>query len=472
MIPIYAYLWFDIEDYVTREADDLPLRAFEIVDKYGIPVTCKLVAQKVRRLEENGRSDVISAIARHDVGYHLNNHSQHPTLYEYLRNLDVFSGAEEFFTRETDGLKKVQQTFSRNPSCFGHPGPTWAPHVYPALVKLKIPVYLDETPILNLKNKSYWYCGVLNLNGANRNFINFDYTFEREDGLEVLKKKFRRIHDKLQKQGGGAVSILFHLHTVINKEFWDQVNFASGKNTPKEKWLRPPAQPAEITERAWANFEEFVKYMKSFQDVKFITASDAARIYQRSQISLDDEQLLKLARRFLRSSDYIKLNEIFLSPAEVFYAVTKRLVDQSAEPVDVIEPFGPNAHSRSSGKGRLNTKDFVTAAKEVLDQLVSQNRLPNAINVGDYAQLSPQDFLATACRLLLTTHTGKPLPEWIKITRAQPPNQKYIFPEEFSKACKWPILPKGFKGPNILIQAKLQAWTLKPAQASSPYQVA
>ena len=76
--------------------------------------------------------------------------------------------------------------------------------------------------------------------------------------------------------------VLFHLHTEINKKFWDQVNFVNGKNIPKEERLRPRVQ----FECAWTNFEEFVNHMQSFQDEKFVIASDAARICE-----LDDEQL-------------------------------------------------------------------------------------------------------------------------------------------------------------------------------------
>lgn len=469
MSPIYVYIWFDIEDYVTKESDDLPLVAFQILEKYGVPVTCKMVAEKVRRLEENGRADVISAIARHDVGFHLDTHSQHPTLYEYLSNLDVLSGADQFLAHEGIGLEKVKQTFSRIPSCFGHPGPTWAPHVYPALAKSNIPVYLDETSILTLDDEPYWYCGILNLNGANRNFISFDYTFERENGLEVLKRKFKKLHDRLQTKGGGAVSVLFHLHTAINKKFWDEVNFAHGKNTPKENYRRPPAQPTMITERAWRSFEEFVTYMSSLEDVKFITASDAAKIYQRpGPLCLNHEQLLEVAKHFRKSPDFMTLKGTVISPAEAFHAVTKALIDQPSEHVQVGEPLGPMDSFRSTGKRRLNAKDFLAAAKKALDHIDRQGCLPTSISVGDCAQLNPHDFLATACGLLPIVLSGKPLPEQVRLSTTKPPNQNYISAANFKKACKWSVLRRDFEGSKILEQIKLQAWTLKPARAVEP----
>jgi hypothetical protein len=471
MTPIYVYIWFDIEDYVTGESDELPLMAFAILDRYGIPVTCKIVAEKIRRLEENGRTDVISAISRHDVGYHLDTHSQHPTLYEYLADLDILSGAEQFLRREADGLDKVKQTFSRDPSCFGHPGLAWAPHVYPALAKMRIPVYLDETSILNLDNQPYWYCGVLNLNGASKNFVSFDYTFERADGLEVLKRRFRKIHNALQKKGGGAVSVLFHLHTSINKEFWDEVNFADGKNSRREYYKRPPAQPRDITERAWQNFEELVRYMSSFKDVKFITASDAARIYRcQPHLKLGSQQLQKMAKHFRNSSRYMKLGNDFISSAEAFYVVTKALVDYTAgsvpERLEVKEPLGPMAPFRSTGKRRLSTNDFVAATKITADFIDRQNCLPTSIKIDSYAELSPHDFLATACRLLLVALSGNRLPKEINRSTGKLPNESYVSPTDFKKACRWKVLPQGFEAPKILEQIVLQAWTLRPAIAS------
>ena len=119
---IYVYLWFDIEDYVTKEADDLPLKAFSILKKHNVPVTCKIVSQKVRELIENGRRDVLSAISEHDIGYHSDTHSRHPTAYEYLADLDVIQGAKEFKSREEQGLDLIKEVLKKSPSCYGHPG--------------------------------------------------------------------------------------------------------------------------------------------------------------------------------------------------------------------------------------------------------------------------------------------------------------------------------------------------------------
>jgi hypothetical protein len=471
---IYVYLWFDIEDYVTKESNDLPLTALKILKKYNVPVTCKLVAEKIRFLQQNNRSDVLAAIAEQDVGYHLDTHSRHPTLYEYLSELDVRSGAKEFYTREIQGLELVKQVFNRSPSCFGHPGPIWAPHVYPALTAMQIPIYLDETSILSLHDQPYWYCGVLNLNGANRNFIVIDYSFQNPNGAVILKQRFRRTHRKL-RHTGGAISILFHLHTTINKQFWDVVNFKRGKNRSIEECERPPAQPLKITRRAWEQFEELIRYISSNPDVEFITATQAARMYGRTietETAVGRDELREISRHYRTSCDYFESVEgRVLSPSQGFYAIAKALsglTDGTVIPakIEFKEPLGPMAVSKTIGIRKVSSADFLASAKAAVEFMDEENCLPSALRVGDSTSLSPEDFLTTASKLLGDLLIGNHLPSKIILTRGKAPNSRYLNPADFRKACRWAVLPPNFKAPKILEQIQLQAWTLRPALLS------
>lgn len=470
--PVYVYLWFDIEDYVTKESDGLPIIAFDILRRYNVRPTCKIVAEKVRRLKENGRDEVIAAIANYDVGYHLNTHSQHPTLYEYLSDYDVMAGAKEFMTREKEGFELVKQVFGRTPSCFGHPGPIWAPHVYPALKEMGIPVYLDETGILSLNDQPYWYCGILNLNGANRNFIVFDFTFQNPKGINILEHKFKSIHKRLSRNGG-AVSLLFHLHTAINTKFWDEVNFANGQNRERAEFEEPTRQPAEITERAWRDFEELIRYVSSFENVQFITASDAAKLYHEpEEVSLGTSDLKLLAKHFSSSPSHLKIGRTFLSPAAGFYAVTKAIAhyaDTGALPTRIIvkEPMGPTSLERSRGRRKLVTMDFLASGKNVLDAMESEGFIPASIAVGDHVEFSPHDYLPTAAKLLATLISRKSLPKTIYSIKGRQPQAEHISSANFAKACKWKVLPSKFRAPKILEQARLQAWTLRPATLAS-----
>ena len=99
----------------------------------GVKATFKVVGEKARVLEQRGRTDVIEALGKHDIGYHSNLHSQQPTPAVYLQHAGWDDGIEEFLRREAQGAKDVERIFGVAPICYGQPGSSWAPQAYPAL---------------------------------------------------------------------------------------------------------------------------------------------------------------------------------------------------------------------------------------------------------------------------------------------------------------------------------------------------
>src|SRR6202012_3996255 len=77
--PVYIVLWFDTEDYMLPASDDAALRIADFLTQQGVRATFKVVGEKARVLEQRQRTDVIAALARHEIGYHSNTHSQQPT---------------------------------------------------------------------------------------------------------------------------------------------------------------------------------------------------------------------------------------------------------------------------------------------------------------------------------------------------------------------------------------------------------
>jgi len=474
---IFAYVWCDVEEYMNPKTNDPPLQAAKILKKYNVPVTYKLVAEKVRFLKEQKRQDVISAINNYcDVGYHTDTHSRHPVTFEYISTLDVLNGAKEIEKRERRGLRELKNTFSRVPSCFGHAGLQFAPHYNPWLKKVGIPVYLDETKTVNMGPRPYWYCGILSLTVScySKNFICFDYTYRTPDGNLKLKKRFKTIHDRLKKQGGGVISIEWHTHTAVNKVFWDRLNFANGRNTPKEKYVRSKEHSPRVKKRAFEDFERFVKFVSSFEDVEFISASDARRIYQRKlKIVLGIEQIREIARTISGSNkiSYLKLWDEYISPAQAFgaltqfiasYSKTKRLPKRAV----ISEPLGPMAPFKAKTRTRkLSLSDLLSAAEKVSRTMEKEGYMPSSIAIGNSAELAPSDFLATLAHLTMLLIARKPAGEYVSLQRASMIlGEKFVDSTYFfERASRWRILPRRFKAPKILEQTRLQTWTLVPA---------
>ncbi len=474
---IYAYIWFDVEDYITPESNDTPLQAIKILKKYHVPVTMKLVGEKVRFLKQHKRQDVLSAMKEYcDIGYHSDTHSRHPLTYEYIAKMDTLRGASEIEKRESRGLEELRSTFGKNvPVCFGHAGSQWAPHYYPYLKKEGIDVYMDATDIVNIDDLPYWYCGLLSLNNTYKNYIRFDRTFEEPSGSEVLKRRFQSIHDDLKSKGGGAISILWHPHTAVNKVYWDSLNFSNGKNTPPGKYALPQKYPAEIRRRALEDFEKLIKLGKSFDDVQFISATDAGRIYRRKlEMALGKDDIKTLADALSDKSNisFLRLSDgEMISPAQAFCALTNFVASYSMTErriprrTAVSEPLGPMSPFKSKIKSkRVPLASFLRASEGVSKFIAAKGFMPSSVKIDGFAQLAPSDFLATISKLASTLLSGKNPGETLYVRQAKMIlSEKYVDAFAFKRACKWGILPKGFHAPKILEQAKLQAWTLVPA---------
>jgi len=95
---VYVCLWFDTEDYILPRSDDALLALARMLSEEGIKATFRLVGEKARRLAARDRWDVIEAVGRHDIGFHSDLHSQHPTVAEYPFAASVGRRAKENFS--------------------------------------------------------------------------------------------------------------------------------------------------------------------------------------------------------------------------------------------------------------------------------------------------------------------------------------------------------------------------------------
>src|SRR5438132_12222625 len=147
---VHVILWFDTEDYLLPADDDATKRLAEMLTHRGIRATFKLVGEKARVLEKRGRGDVVAALKKHDIGYHANFHSVHPTPSEYLAECGWLDGVAEFARREGGGAADVRRIFSvKTLVCYGQPGSSWAPQAIGGLREIGVapqgvPWYVDE----------------------------------------------------------------------------------------------------------------------------------------------------------------------------------------------------------------------------------------------------------------------------------------------------------------------------------------
>jgi len=488
---IDVILWFDTEDYLLPADDDACLRLANMLSTRGIRATFKVVGEKARVLEKRGRNDVIAALQKHDIGYHANFHSVHPTPTEYLAECGLLDGMAEFARREGGGAADVRRIFGvKTLACYGQPGSSWAPQTHAALAEIGIapsgvPCYVDEGSHVGLDNKPFWFGGALNVYnmGNGRGYTRMD--LHQPDALEPAKKTVSAMAERLAREdGGGLISIFYHPCEWVHRQFWDGVNFSRGANPPREKWKLPPQRTAEETEAAFQQFGQYLDHIRTIPGVRFITASELPQIYPDAVRTegATEQELEELAQRILKRDgngvDLQMIGKKAFSLADQFellaLAVGEQLDGTKVQfPVIARGLLGPDGvpptrtEEQDSGHRSLTPSAFRAAALDVRDFIQTQKRVPARVFIGPDA-IAPADFLVALASVYDSFQKGETL-------ALSPANEipvgmntevlpaRHIAKDTPGLFGGWVIHKEGFRAPKILEVARLQAWTLKPA---------
>lgn len=460
---VYIILWFDTEDYILPQSDDAAKRVADMLTELGVRATFKVVGEKARTLERRGRNDVIAALKRHEIGYHSNTHSQHPTPAEYEEPLGWDEGVREFTRRERAGFDDVARIFGQTPTCYGQPGSSWAPQSFGALHSWGVNVYLDEAGQVGLNGKPFWYGGLLNIfNTREGGRIRANETWSN---LEDAKRQFAGFY-KSMSATGGMVSIFFHPCEFVHAQFWDGVNFARGANPPREEWKLPPMKSTEEQERSFRYLADMVRFLKAYPRVRFITASEALKLYadRAKEHTFTRNDLAKIAISTGREIDYQEHGDFTLSPAEIFALLNRFVAEggQSPRYKMLAEPiFGPASAPEPREAGDAPWSQLARTAKDVQSFLDANHQIPSTIWLGS-ARVSPESYLAALATVAASLiKEGKP-PGMVSFPPARLATSRFIS-EDKPSLWNWVIFPEGFHAPNLMALARLQAWTLKPA---------
>src|ERR1043166_2551051 len=457
---VYVVLWFDTEDYLLPASDDAALRLATWLSGQGIRATFKVVGEKARTLERRGRTDVINALKKHEIGFHSNYHSVPPTPAEYLSTLGWDEGVAEFERREGQGVEDLRRIFGQNSSCYGQPGSSWGPQSFGAMRKWGMSAYLDAGSHVGLDKKPLYYCGLLTM---------YDLAHHPRTDLhdaakvEAANNAFKDAHDKLLKGGGGIVSIWYHPCEFVHKQFWDSI-FKDGANPPREAWTPPPQKTPEETKLAFENFESWIKYIKSFSDVRFVTAREAATKVWEDRArgrEFSPHELGEIASAVGDDTNFQVRGDVSLAPSEIFLLLNTLVVQRGKGAVKLAEtPYGTSAPVTALDEPvTIDWNQFARTAVDVEAYLKRQGRIPTTVWLGSKG-VPPESYLAALARAAIELINGKE-PEKGEIRPA-----KYSIgarvADDSPKIWGW-LFPKGFHAPALMEVARRQAWTIKPA---------
>jgi hypothetical protein len=481
---VLVILWFDTEDYLLPASDDAAKRVADILTERGIRGTFKVVGEKARVLEQRRRTDVVAALKRHDIGYHSDLHSVHPTPAEYLADAGWAEGVAEFARREGGGARDVMRVFGvPSLSCYGQPGSSWAPQPFAALRQMGvvtpagISAYVDEGTHVGIGEQPFWYAGVLTVYNMGRNATRME--LHDAGALASGREEFKAVYDRLRAAGGGLISIYYHPAEWVHRSFWDAVNFTRGANPPRDAWKPPQQRSPEETEEAFTRFAAYIDYQRSLPGVRHVTASDLAGIY-RDEVREHGAELAavqEIASQVAGAGAVDVLRDSTgraFSPADQFAMVTAVLaeaVEAGSLPTHVNVPalIGPPEPPPESGIADVEWPAFRDAVLGAAGEMRTRGHVPARVFVGA-TPLAPADFLVAAAsviRAMSAGDQGKALgfPARVAIPRAtRIATERFVAEDSPELFGGWVIHREGFRAPHIVAMAKLQAWTLKPAE--------
>jgi hypothetical protein len=481
--PVHVILWFDTEDYLLPAADDAAKQLCEMLSERGIRGTFKVVGEKARVLEKRGRRDVIDALKQHDVAYHTDFHSVHPTPTEYLADCGWEDGIAEFVRREGPGATDVKRIFGQEIlGCYGQPGSSWAPQSVAALKRMGVaphgvPCYVDEGTHVGWDGQPFWYAGALTVYHMSPNYTRME--LHNPDAVQPAKQEVSEIAERLRKQGGGLISIFYHPCEWVHREFWDGVNFRRGANPPREEWKRPPQRTAQETQSAFQRFSEYIDHIKTIPGVQWITASDLPLLYPdllRTE-GAPVADVTELANRIVKCDgaglDVVRIGARAYSLADQFeilsVAVGEGLAERSlTNPVRTTGLLGPDSAPPKTQRANVAWLAFRDATRDVLAYTKATQRVPARVFIG-VETVAPADFLVAMARAwqYQTEHGQFPTNGVIALGK-----QNRILPEQRVAEDTpdlfggWVIHTENFRAPKLMELARLQAWSLKPATES------
>jgi hypothetical protein len=265
---MYLTVLMDVEDLVDPEADDIAGVCADILAEVGVTATLCIVGEKARLLRDRGRLDVIENLKQHDIGYHTNYHSVHPTISEYLAPLSWDEGVAEALRRERPGVESIHEVFGVLPSCLGGPGNTWGPAACEAMRQLEVAAFVYAYTAVPAGGP-HRFAGINAYpNGRSLN----DGVYQDDAASDEVLARFKAgIKSDIEAGLQWQQAFVGHPTRILHERFWDDPAFVRGANPPRDMWTAVARKSPDDLERALRNFRRSLQEIRSIPGIELKT---------------------------------------------------------------------------------------------------------------------------------------------------------------------------------------------------------
>ena len=367
----------------------------------------------------------------------------HPLPTEYLDGYGFRDGSLAFETRDAKGFERLRELGGQMLTSYGQPGESWAPQVFSVLRKWGVNTYLDAHEIFNIDGQPFWYGGVLCFTGLN----NLSH-LKKDGSIGEMIRAFDNMDTTCEETV--FFSIYDHPTEFSSSEFWDECNFAKGRNPFVYRSV--PLRTVEERDALINQYREFINNTSVRPGMEYVTASEAMR-YERQRMSPISTDDLKSTVGFCHSeASFVKIGPSWLAPSEMLNLMARYLTGRVLTP-ELL--YGPEKEETSVSSKPVKVRELAEAVFAVHDRVMGYKQLPSLYRIGDQF-INPADAFCTLANAINTGETE------MMITRARFAAADYVN-DKFKFGGNWVLWDDTFKAENIVNQTKRQTWTLKPA---------
>lgn len=452
-LSVVGLIRFDVEDYLTPEADWALREVLAGMDRVGLPASYAVVGKKAMALADRGETGSIERLRRAQaLGFHSTSHSEHPTIAEELAAVDYRTGVRRFVEREAVGVQMVRSVIGA-PRFFTQPGGNWVPDAVDALPDLDMSVFFSDAwnSYVIASSRPLWYGRIVHLSPpvmTPRPFLLGmpDNLGEAVDLLDALPGTLA---------DNDIFMLMMHPTELISTKFWDAVNFSHGSTSHQ---LRPaPLRSQADREQAVEAFNMYLDHLTGIGGVEWL---DVMTLYRRirplAPVSVDTGLVVREVER--HGLTPLSLSADSLSAAQLLWALCwscEHRQDSVVE-VPVIDAPANWEPDLAPQSGTLSARGVDQAARWLVDDVARTGRLPAKAGPGADAPSLERLAGFVLSRLLDPDRTAvscRPVSLGFLDYIRQPDQLHW----------NWPIFPPDFRPFRLWQDARRLAWTVKPA---------
>ena len=374
---------FDTEDYVNENAAESILRTAKILRNENIKGCYQVVGMLAEALVEWNRSDIIYELREyHEVDYHSNRHSHHPTINEYTDLSDYSLARRIFLDDELAGVHKVKSIFGvKELAAVCPPGVSTSYVARYAYADMGVGIYTGDQIYDEKRYRPVFNCNTVSVR---------HYEYLERKLFDWNEKDIKAFVEEISEMD--TVIISHHPQRAYLKSFCDLDNFL-GENTPRDKWVRTERYSEEETEDFYKKFELLVSLIN--RDGRFNVTT-----YRQLYENLKEEKREITKKTLLYVGEALKDRFFPVTEpksfciSDIFYACRDLLLGKRKHVCKKVYGFLGAPYSVKT-ETVVNKEELAMAAASIY----TDTFLPEFLFAGD-KKIGPADFIWASLAIL------------------------------------------------------------------------